>query len=136
MSYTIGEAARTAGVTPRAIRLYESKGLLPSADRSPSGYRVFDARHVEILTFIRQAQSLGLSLEAIAEIIDLSEYGTAPCPRTNALLKQRVHEIDQTIADLQQLRDTITRTQHATPARSGARCAVIESAGYQASRSN
>jgi DNA-binding transcriptional MerR regulator len=60
-------------VTARAVRLYESKGLLPSADRSQSGYRVFGDTHVETLTFIRQARSLGLSLEAIAEIVNLDE---------------------------------------------------------------
>jgi len=134
MSYTISEVAQAAGVTPRAIRLYESKGLLPPADRTASGYRTFGDGHVEILTFIRQARHLGLSLEAIAEIVGLAEHG-APCSRTVALLDQRVAEIDHAIADLQQLRDTITRTRHGIPGARGVRCAVIESVD-QASPSN
>jgi MerR family copper efflux transcriptional regulator len=136
MSYTIGEVARAAGVTARAVRLYESKGLLPSADRSQSGYRVFGDTHVETLTFIRQARSLGLSLEAIAEIVNLAERGATPCARTSALLEQRLTDINQAIADLQQLRDRITRAQHGPARTPGLRCAVIESVGDQDSRSN
>lgn len=135
MSYTIGEVAEAAGVTARAVRLYESKGLLPSADRTASGYRTFSDEHIEILTFIRQARSLGLTLEAIGEIVALAEEG-APCARTRALLAQRVTEIDQTIADLEQLRDKIMRTQCGTTRESALRCAVIESVDDRLSRSN
>ena len=35
----IGELAKTAGVTPDTIRYYQREGLLPLADRTPSGYR-------------------------------------------------------------------------------------------------
>ena len=35
----IGELAKSAGVTPDTIRYYEREGLLPLADRTPSGYR-------------------------------------------------------------------------------------------------
>ena len=136
MSYTIGEVARATGVTARAVRLYESKGLLPSADRSLSGYRVFGDSHVEILSFIRQGRSLGLSLEAIGEIINLAERGTTPCVRTSALLDERLAEIDHAIADLQQLRATITEAQHAPMRARGVVCAVIENASGQSSRSN
>jgi MerR family transcriptional regulator, copper efflux regulator len=136
MSYTIGQVASAAGVTARAVRLYESQGLLPSADRSPSSYRVFTDAHVEILRFIRQARSLGLSLEAIAEIVDLADRGATPCARTSALLEQRLREIDQAIADLEQLRNTITGARRAAARAPGLRCAVIESVGDQGSRSN
>ena len=80
-SYTIGEAAKTAGVTRRAVRLYESKGLLPVPDRTGSGYRLFTDDDIAILAFIRRGRSLGLSLDAIAEIIQISER-CAPCERT------------------------------------------------------
>ena len=127
MSYSIGEVASAAGVTARAVRLYESKGLLPPAERSRAGYRVFGDAHVEILAFIRQARGLGLSLEAISEILRLAE-SEVPCGRTNALLDQRLDEIDRAIADLTHLRAKITAAKQA-PARTDAvRCRVIEHA--------
>ncbi len=37
---TVGRAARRAGLTPKAVRLYESKGLLDPAPRTDAGYRL------------------------------------------------------------------------------------------------
>ena len=125
-SYTIGEAAKTAGVTRRAVRLYESKGLLPVPDRTGSGYRLFTDDDIAILAFIRRGRSLGLSLDAIAEIIQISER-CAPCERTDALLVQRLTEIDAAIADLHRLRETINDARRVKVDQSaGTRCAVIE----------
>lgn len=84
---------------------------------------------MELLAFIRQARSLGLSLESITEIAGLAERGAMPCERTDALLTQRLTEIDDAIADLQHLRHAITRARERPRARSGIRCAVIESVG-------
>ena len=127
-NYTIGEAAKAAGVTPRAVRLYESKGLVANVGRTAGGYRVFTDEDVEVLAFVRRSRSLGLSLDAIAEIIEISETG-APCDHTRVLLAQRVAEIDATITDLQRLRESIVRAQSVTCGeRAAARCAVIEEA--------
>lgn len=125
--FTIGDAAKEAGVTTRAVRLYEAKGLLAAAERTESGYRVFTRDDVETLSFIRRGRRLGLSLKAIAEVLELSRFG-APCARTRTLLKERVQEIDETISDLQHLRATIVAAQRADCSQSGAtRCAMIES---------
>jgi DNA-binding transcriptional MerR regulator len=79
-----------------------------------------------VLTFIRLGRGLGLSLDAIAEIIDISKRGS-PCDRTTALLTQRLAEIDAAIADLRRLRKTITNAQQMTVDQSSAiRCPLIE----------
>ena len=123
---TVGEAAKAAGVTSRAVRLYEARGLVRPAERTDAGYRMFDQTDVEVLTFIRQGRSLGLSLDGIAEILDLSRRG-APCARTRTLLEDRVADIDATISDLQGLRASIVRAQQIPCGDSALRCAVIES---------
>ena len=128
-TYTIGEAAQVAGVTTRAIRLYEAKGLVPVPERTDAGYRLFTDSDIDTLAFIRRGRSLGLSLDAIAEVIDISERGEPCCDRTRALLAQRLFEIDTAIADLQQLRATIAQAQRveADPT-AGSRCVVIDRA--------
>ena len=129
MTYTVGEAAQAAGVTPRAVRLYESKGLCASANRTASGYRVFTEADVANLRFVRCGRHLGLSLDAIAEILALSNQGASPCERTHALMAQRLDEIDAAIAELQQVRARIAAAQTADVASvPAARCAVIEHA--------
>jgi len=127
-SYTIGQAAKAAGVTCRAVRLYESKGLLPTRERTKAGYRLFTDADVEVLAFVRQGRSLGLCLAAIADIIRISEHDV-PCGHTDALLAQRLVEIDAAIADLRGLRETIIAARRVeVDQSSGSRCAMIEQA--------
>jgi len=82
---TVGQVAEAAGVTAKAVRLYEARGLLPPAARSAAGYRVFDESDVDTVRFIRRARSLGLSLDAAAEILATRRSGKVPCARTGEL---------------------------------------------------
>ncbi|MCH9035847.1 MAG: MerR family transcriptional regulator, partial [Chloroflexi bacterium] len=58
----IGEAGQQAGLTTKTIRYYELLGLLHEPERTDSGYRLYEEKNVERLTFIRKAKSLGFSL--------------------------------------------------------------------------
>jgi DNA-binding transcriptional MerR regulator len=75
----IGDVARRTGVSAPTIRYYEGVGLLPSPPRSGAGYRRYSDATIDELLFIRKAQALGFSLDEIAEILQLSRSGTAPC---------------------------------------------------------
>ncbi len=103
----VGTAAAAAGVSPKAVRLWESRGLLPPARRTDSGYRIFTDDDVRILRFIRQAKALDLGLDEIGEILDLQREGTVTCDRVTSLLTTHLDRIDRAIADLRQLRRTL-----------------------------
>lgn len=109
---TIGQAAEAAGLTRKAVRVYEARGLLPSAERSAAGYRLYDQEVIELLTFIRQARTLGLHLNDIREVLAIRDGGIPPCARVLDLLDDRVAEIDATVAELLALRKTLTDTRH------------------------
>jgi DNA-binding transcriptional MerR regulator len=47
--------ARTVGVHPNTVRLYEQWGFLPGIPRSPSGYRLFSENHVDQMRLARTA---------------------------------------------------------------------------------
>lgn len=111
MSMTIGDAATAAGVSAKAVRLWESKGLLPPADRTEAGYRLFEEPDVDILRFIRQAKALDLTLGEIKEVLDLQQAGGVPCDRVIQLLDAHVAEIDRTIGELSRLRATLDRAR-------------------------
>ncbi|WP_422737936.1 MerR family transcriptional regulator [Micromonospora sp. WMMD729] len=64
----IGELARAAGTTPRALRYYEEQGLLRPA-RLASGYRHYDPQAVYTVRHIQLLLSAGLNTAAIAEIL-------------------------------------------------------------------
>ncbi|RZA23021.1 MAG: MerR family DNA-binding transcriptional regulator, partial [Lysobacteraceae bacterium] len=59
----IGQLARLTGAPIDTIRYYERQQLLPTPQRSPSGYRRYAEEDVVRLNFIRRAKALGFSLE-------------------------------------------------------------------------
>ena len=128
---TIGEAAELAGVSAKAVRLYERRGLVEPAERTAAGYRTYGARDIAVLRFIRQAKAVGLRLEEIGRILDLDRAGKQPCSTVVRLLDQRLADIDRTLADLTALRATLTNARRRADAamRSGREavvCRVIE----------
>lgn len=127
----IGEVADQLGLNPKTIRYYESIGLLPEPERTPSGYRDYDERTGELLTFIKTAQRLGISLGEIREILALRERGEQPCGYVRAVLRRQVDEIDERIAELRHLRkELVTLDQLAgdLPDPGPGRCRMIEHA--------
>jgi len=108
---TIGQAAAAAGLTRKAIRVYETKGLLGPADRSPTGYRLYDQHHVEQLTFIRRARTLGLHLDDIRKVLDIHSGGLPPCAAVRDVLDERIADIDATVEELLSLRRSLVGTR-------------------------
>jgi DNA-binding transcriptional MerR regulator len=70
---TIGELARLAGTTVRAVRHYHRIGLIPEPERDRSGYRRYGATALVRLLRVRRMRELGLPLERIAELLDGDE---------------------------------------------------------------
>ncbi|GAA2882103.1 heavy metal-responsive transcriptional regulator [Streptomyces mexicanus] len=105
--YTVSQAAEQAGVTRKAIRTWEDKGLLPPAERTEAGYRLFTADDIAVLRFIRQAKTLGLTLAEVGDILALQRDGAQPCGRVTQLLDAHITQIDRTLADLRQLRRSL-----------------------------
>jgi MerR family copper efflux transcriptional regulator len=132
---TVGTAAKAAGVSAKAVRLWESEGLLPPAQRTGSGYRLFTGADVEVLRFVRQAKALGLTLAEIRDILDLQRHGAAPCERVTDLLDAHIADIDRRLADLRELRRTLVGARSsAHQARSRGEdvtvCRIIETAPH------
>lgn len=114
----ISEVARRSGVGDKTLRYYEQIGLL-RPERTPSGYREYNERVFDRLTFIRSAQALGLSLAEIRGIVTLRAKGEAPCAHVTELLEARSAAIARTIRELRtlqlELRRLIARAEDFNP---------------------
>jgi len=107
----IHELAQHTGIPAKTIRYYESIGLLPLPKRASNNYRQYEPADVERLRFIASARILGFSLEDISEILGARDNGIAPCQRVLDTISQRINEIDQRIAALLTLRDSLSQLQ-------------------------
>ncbi|OON61053.1 hypothetical protein B0920_19180 [Massilia sp. KIM] len=106
----IGALARAAGVSPRTLRHYESQGLI-RARRGPNGYRVFDARAVEQVGWIRDLLDCGFGTRQIAGMMDClgGVYDARSCAAGLALFLRKREELDGLIAVLEARRDRLER---------------------------
>lgn len=100
----IGELARRAGVPAPTIRYYESIGLLQPPHRTAAGYRRFPESVVDELRFIRKAQALGFSLEALTDILRRSRAGRTPCAQVLDIARQHLAAVDERVRQLQSFR--------------------------------
>ncbi len=128
-TFFIGGLSERSGVSRDTIRYYEASGVLPEADRSRSGYRIYGSGDVDRIAFVSQAQTLGLSLEEIVEILNIIDDGGEPCPHVLGLLSARLEEIRERIRGLRELEarleERLARGESATSG-SGCRCRIIE----------
>lgn len=132
----IGELAGQADMTAKTVRYYESIGLMPEPDRTPSGYRDYEADALERLRFIGDAQATGLKLAEIKSVIELKDAGARSCQHTRALLDDHLADVDDQIRRLQtarvQLRELAARAGRLDPAdcTDSNRCQVIDAARH------
>lgn len=104
----IGTAARQSGVPAKTIRYYESVGLIGAAERSSAGYRVYDYNDVETLRFVQRARSLGFSVEEVGSLLALWRDRARSSSEVKAMARHRVADIDRKIAELTEMRETLT----------------------------
>ncbi|WP_373461071.1 MerR family transcriptional regulator [Streptomyces sp. WY228] len=127
----IGEAAAAAGCTPRALRLYEERGLLPPPGRTASGQRDYRPAEVALLRVIRELLGSGFTIEDLRSCADRLHLLTEdPPPRCGAadapegsgsgVVGRRLAALDAEIARLVRLREDLARRVFGDDARRSA----------------
>lgn len=91
---TIGVLARYVGVTPRTVRFYHQRGLLPEPERDASGYRSYDAEAVITLSRVSALARSGVPLARIKELVDApAEEFRGALVDIDAQLQKRIAEL-------------------------------------------
>jgi DNA-binding transcriptional MerR regulator len=107
----IGVLARSLGVTPKTLRHYERIGLVPPAERERNGYRTYSNDSVRRARLVVGLRALGLSLEAIREL--LVDDGRPLRHRLLGLLDEQLRDHALQIAILQGRHDDLEARYHA-----------------------
>ena len=96
----IGQVSELTGASRKAIRHYESIGLIPVPQRRGS-YRVYNDHDVTIISMIRQAQSLGFSLAELRELVSIKAANkTFPIDLASELIDNKVVALEKEMASL------------------------------------
>ena len=104
---SIGDLARRTGLSVSAIRFYEEKGLIEPF-RSSGGQRRFLRSDIRRLSFIRIAQTLGLSLDGIAVELAKLPNGRTPTAADWRKISLAMRALlDERIAMIERVRDRL-----------------------------
>jgi len=108
-NYRIGEIAERTGVSVETLRYYEKRRLLNAPARTEGGFRVYSDAVVHQVKFIKQAQSLGLTLDDIQQLAAgrLRANHAPSCRTVRELLTRRIEDIDARIKELREFRRTL-----------------------------
>lgn len=105
----IGELANTVGITTKALRYYEERGLL-DAPRRTNGYREYDESHLRVVREIQALQEIGFALEDTRPFIEClrsgHEEGDA-CPDSMAVYRRKIAEVEAYLRQLNAVRDEL-----------------------------
>jgi DNA-binding transcriptional MerR regulator len=109
-TFTIGEAAKRAGVSPDTLRHYESVGLLPRAPRTSGGYRYYtDATAARVL-FVRNAIRFGFSVKELSGFLHARDHGRPPCRSVRDAGERLLREMDRELSELTAARTSMAET--------------------------
>jgi len=110
----IKELAERAGVSVKAVRYYESRGLV-TPERATNGYRTYADADVTVVREVRALLSLGLTAEQTHPFVACLRAGNERadvCPASLSAYRTRIAEIEERIAELSGLRDQLSDLLH------------------------
>ena len=126
---TIGKLGEAAGVKVPTIRYYEQIGLLPEPDRSAGNQRLYGQSALDRLAFIRHARELGFPLDAIRDLLSLSDRPDQSCAAADVIARAQLAEVESRLARLTALKGELERMVVQCAGGRIAACRVIEVLG-------
>lgn len=107
--FTIGDLSRKTGVKVPTIRYYEQMGLMSEPERSEGNQRRYGRVERDRLSFIKHARDLGLTIDSIRELLELSEYPERPCNQADRIVAEQLYAVRERIEKLKRLEHELER---------------------------
>lgn len=122
----IGALSRLSGVNIETIRYYERIKMLPAPPRTGGGRRIYDARDLRILVFIRRSRELGFSLDQIRTLLRLGGPERASCREVREIATHHLQHIRAKLRDLEKLERLLARTVAKCTGKTAPDCPVLD----------
>ncbi|MGL4405590.1 MAG: MerR family transcriptional regulator [Notoacmeibacter sp.] len=126
---SIGKLSLKTNVKVPTIRYYEDAGMLPPPERSQSNQRLYGQPTVDRLNFIRHARELGFPLDAIRDLLSLSDNPNQSCAAADAIAQVQLRAVEARILRLQNLKSELENMVAQCAGGKISQCRVIEALG-------
>ena len=121
----ISRAAEFSGLPAKTIRYYEDIGLVTPA-RAANGYRDYSRENLETLRFVARARDLGFSIDDCRHLLSLYHDRERASADVRNLASARIAEIEDKIAVLSAMKDTLERLVGACHGEARPDCPILE----------
>ena len=101
--HTIGVAAKLSGVNIETIRYYEREGVVPKAERTASGRRVYDDDQVSLLRFVKRCRELGFPIPEVKSLLALTRGAPTSCSEAREIGEAHLLGVKDRIVDLRRM---------------------------------
>jgi MerR family copper efflux transcriptional regulator len=126
-SLTIGTLARRAGVGVETVRFYERRGLVRRPSRPSAGYRAYPEEAVGRIRFIRNAQSVGFTLQEVKELLALRVTAGTSCAAVRSRAAVKVADVARRAAELDRIRKALENLIAVCPGRGALEnCSILD----------
>lgn len=106
---TIAEVSQKYNMPADTLRYYERIGLIPPVNRNASGIREYTEEDCNWVNFIKCMRNAGLSIEVLAEYVNMFQQGNSTIrARKELLIEQRSH-LAEKIKEMQQTLERLDR---------------------------
>lgn len=105
---TVADVGRRTGLSRKALRLYESMGLVEPVARTDAGYRLYDHESLRRIELVNRAKTLGLTLAETNEFLHVAEGCCGDNhPELAAIVETKLAETERRINELRTLGQTL-----------------------------
>lgn len=122
----IGDVATRSGLPPKTIRYYEDIGLVTPL-RATNGYRTYRESDMHRLAFLARARALGFTIEDCRTLLALWNDSSRASADVRAVARDHLDRIEAKIADLVEMRDTLSDLVTACAGDDRPECPILKS---------
>lgn len=122
----IGDVAERSGLPAKTIRYYEDIGLVTPL-RDTNGYRAFREAEVHKLAFLGRARAIGFTIEDCRNLLQLYEDASRSSSEVKEIALLHLERIDQKVADLREMRETLSTLIDACAGDHRPDCPILDS---------
>ena len=127
--HNIGEASAATGVSAKMIRQYERDGLIPPAQRTFAGYRLYNDADLHRLRFIKRARNLGFPMKQIEVLLNLWNDRDRSSADVKALAMRHADDLRARIAEMQAMQQSLEELARKCHGDGRPECPILDTLG-------